>query len=473
MASIGSGISPLYWPITELKAAYQRGEVSPVEVLEEALARIDQFNPELHAFLGRLDDLAREQALTAERAWRSGDAGPLCGVPVSIKDTFHIEGHVATYGSLAYRSNRAARDSGVVRRLRASGAVFTGRTNTSEFAQSATTENRFFDDCHNPWDVTRTAGGSSGGAAASVAAGLSTLAVGADGGGSIRIPASFTGVFGIKPTYDLCKDENGLSAMSDFISPGPFAWRVADARDMLGVLAETKYRRNTVEKGLRIAWCARPGNCPHDPGVVKVTEVAVKGLAGLGHHVTEHELKLDGWQEAFGPLVLHNEYRERGHLLDEAADLLTGYERRSLETAKTLSLEEIEQGHQRHAAYRTRIQELFGEFDLVVLPTTAVPAFPIKQRPSVIDGQEVHWLWGAFPCTAPFNVAGNPAATLPCGFVDSLPVGLQMAGPALSEALLLNVAEDLEEALAIDQSAVIEKWALEAHGRQQAPSWRN
>jgi aspartyl-tRNA(Asn)/glutamyl-tRNA(Gln) amidotransferase subunit A len=434
--------------------------LSPVEVLESALSRIDTFNPVLNAFLGRLDGLAREQAVAAERAWRTGQAGPLCGVPVSVKDTFHIEGHVATYGSLVFRDNVSSQDSGVVRRLRAAGAVFTGRTNTSEFAQSATTENNFFDDCHNPWDLARTTGGSSGGAAASVAAGLSTIGVGADGGGSIRIPAAFTGLFGIKPTYGLCKDEGGLSAMSDFISPGPFSWRVDDARIMLGVLADRQYSRNVLKKGLRIAWCARPSNNPHDPEMVRVTEAAVKKLADLGHHVIEQDLDLEGWQGAFGPLVLHNEHRERGHLLDSSADILTGYERRSLEIAKTLSTADVEQGHKLHEAYRVRIQKMFEEFDLIVTPTTATPAFPIKERPVVIDGKKVNWLWGAFPCTAPFNVSGNPAATLPCGFVNSLPVGLQIVGPALCDELVMDLAEDLEEALAIDQSVAIEKWAL-------------
>ncbi|RLQ21565.1 amidase [Seongchinamella sediminis] len=454
--------SPLYWSVAKLQAAYQSGELSPVEVLEEALQRIDRFNPQLNAYLGRLDDLARAQALAAERAWRSGEPGPLCGVPVSIKDTFHIEGHVATYGSLAFRDNIAESDSGVVRRLRAAGSVFTGRTNTSEFAQSATAENRFFDDSHNPWDVTRTTGGSSGGAAASVAAGLSTLAVGADGGGSIRIPASFTGLFGIKPTYGLCQDENGLSAMSDFISPGPFAWRVSDARVMCGVLADTTYRRQKVTKGLRVAWCARPSGCPHDPGVVEVTEAAVKLLVEMGHCVAEHPLDLTGWEAAFAPLVLHNEFRERDHLLETSADRLTGYERRSLEMARSLSAEQVEQGHREHAVYRARIQRLFEEFDIVVLPTTAVTAFPIKERPSKIDGQDVHWLWGPFPGTAPFNVAGNPAATVPCGFADSLPVGLQLVGAQMSEELLLNLAEDLEEALAIDRTPLVDKWAMTA-----------
>lgn len=467
MAS-GHGVidSPLYWPVVRLRDAYRRGELSPVEVLEEALARIDRFNPELHAFLGRLDDLAREQALAAERAWRDGSAGPLCGIPVSIKDTFHIEGHVATYGSRAYENNRVATDSGVVRRLRAAGAVFTGRTNTSEFAQSATTENRFFDDCHNPWDVTRTTGGSSGGAAASVAAGLSTLAVGADGGGSIRIPASFTGVFGIKPSYGLCRDENGLSAMSDFIAPGPFAWRVADARAMLAVLADTPYRYRTPEAGLRIGWCARPSNCPHESQVVDVTGAAVRKIAAMGHDVTEVDLDLEGWQEAFGPLVLQNEFRERGHLLRSSAELLTGYERKTLELAQNLTPDQVDAARRAHGLYAERIQQLFRQFDFVVLPTTAVTAFPVKQRPQVIDGQPVHWLWGAFPGTSAFNVAGNPAASLPCGFADSLPVGLQVVGPRMGEENLLSFCEDLEGALAIDCTAVQQKWALPADHRQ-------
>ena len=287
---------------------------------------------------------------------------------------------------------------------------------------------------------------------------MSTLAVGADGGGLIRIPAAFTGVFGIKPSYGLCQDENGLSAMSDFISPGPFAWHVADAREMLGVLADRSYRREPTKKELRIAWCARPGNTPHDPNVVDAVSKAVNCLVDLGHHVVEHDLDLEGWKEAFGPLVLDNERRERSHLLEQATEQLTGYERRSLEAALKLRPEEVALARSLHAEYRARIQALFTQFDLLVLPTTAVPAFPIKQRPTEVDEQNVHWLWGAFPCTAPFNVAGNPAASLPCGFVDSLPVGVQLVGAHLAEELLLNVAEELETALAVDNSRIIDRW---------------
>ena len=443
----------------QLYAAYRSRELSPVDVIEDTLNRIDTFNPVLNAFLGRVDELARGQAAAAEQAYAKGVAGMLCGVPVSVKDTFHVAGYVTTFGSLAYRSNISRHDSGVVKRLRAAGTVMTGKTNTSEFAQSATTENLFADDCHNPWDTGRTAGGSSGGAAASVAAGLSSMAVGADGGGSIRIPAAFTGLFGIKPTYGLCHDENGLSAMSDFISPGPLTRWVTDARMMLAVLAETAYPRLASKPGLRIAWCARPGGRPHDPQVISVVETAVEKLVELGHYIIDYDLDIDGWEDIFGPLVLHNEYRERAHLLDEAADILTGYERRSLEIARGLSAEDVEKARRRHADYSRRMQTLFDDFDLIITPTTAVPAFPVGQRPTEIDNREVHWLWGAFPCTAPFNVSGNPAASLPCGLADSLPAGLQIIGPAFAEPLITDVAEDLEEALNLDQSRIVDKWA--------------
>ena len=236
MVNTATTTTPLYWTIEELLQAYSSRRLSPVEVLEEALSRTDSYNDQLNAYVGRFDDTAREQARRAEAAWFKGEATSLCGIPVSIKDTFHIAGEIAGYGSLAYADNRCETDSGLVHRLRQAGAIFTGRTNTSEFAQSATAENCIFDDSHNPWDITRTTGGSSGGAAASVAAGLCTVGIGADGGGSIRIPAAFTGLFGFKPTYGTCPNEGGLSAMSDFISPGPFARCVDDARRVFNVL---------------------------------------------------------------------------------------------------------------------------------------------------------------------------------------------------------------------------------------------
>lgn len=455
------GLSPLFWPIAELVASYRRGDLSPVDVAEEAIARIERFNPLLNAVLARLDDQARRQAMAAERAYRDGTPGPLGGVPVSVKDTFYLEGAVTTFGSALYRDHVADHDSGVVRRLRAAGAMFTGKANAAEFGQSGTTDNRLGDECRNPWDLTRTTGGSSGGAVASVAAGLANVAVGADGGGSIRIPAAFTGLFGLKPTFGLVADENGFRAMSDFIAAGPFAWRVADARVVLGVLAETGYPRQATPRGLRIAWCPRPEGRPVDPELAQVVRNAVDTLSGLGHEVSEVDLDLAGWREAFGPLVLAEEGRERGHLLATAADQLSDYERVSLEAARELTGQDIASARQRHDAYRQHMRGLFESFDVITTPTTAVPAFPVGERPETIAGQRVGKLWGAFPFTVPFNVSGQPAASIPCGFAASLPVGLQIVARDGNEGLLLDLAEDLEEALDFDRRAVQKQWSDE------------
>ena len=267
-----SSQSPIYWPISDLIEAYRRGLLSPVEVADEVLAQIDRLNPSLHAYLVRFDDLTRRQAREAEAAYRAGRALPLSGVPISIKDTFPLAGAVTTFGSVVHRHNLTQQDSGVVRRLRASGAVFTGKTNTAEFGQSATSDNRLGPEASNPWDTTRTLGGSSGGAAVSVAAGLASVALAADGGGSIRIPASFTGLLGFKPTYGLCPDEGGLPAMSDFVCPGPLARSAADARAFLGALLDRRMSRAGAGRGLRIAWCPRPEGRPVDPGVAATVE---------------------------------------------------------------------------------------------------------------------------------------------------------------------------------------------------------
>ena len=446
--------SPLYWPVASLIAAYRAGSLSPVEVVDDVLARIDRLNPSLHAYLVRFDELTRRQAREAEAAYRAGRALPLSGVPISIKDTFPLAGAVTTFGSVVHRHNVTQRDSGVVRRLRAAGAVFTGKTNTAEFGQSATSDNRLGPEASNPWDTTRTLGGSSGGAAVSVAAGLASVALAADGGGSIRIPASFTGLLGFKPTYGLIPDEGGLPAMSDFVCPGPLAWRAGDARAFLGALLGRRMSRGSAGRGLRIAWCPRPEGRPVDPGVAATVSAAVASLEALGHEVAETTLPFEGWNQAFGPLVLAEERRERGDLLHEFPDVLSDYVRRSLAAAQTLTDAEIAAGRAAHRRYRARIAALFETWDAIATPATAVTAFPFDKRPKRIAGREVDWLWGAFPFAVPFNVSGNPAVSLPCGLAVGLPVGLQLVMPLNEDARLLDLAEDMEEALAFDRSTM-------------------
>lgn len=452
-------------PAHHLLNAFRKGEASPVDAVAASLRRILDCDGKLGAMVIVLDELARSQATRAEQAWRAGEAGPLAGVPVSIKDTFDIAGVVTTRGSRVHSNSVAFEDSGAVRRLRAAGAVFVGKTNTAEFGQSATNENRLGTTTRNPWDLRTTPGGSSGGAAVSVAAGYVPLALGADGGGSIRIPAAMTGIFGFKPSYGLCPDEGGFRAMSDFACAGPMSHEVADARLFLSVLAERDFVRNPSRRSLRIGYSPAPDGNPVDPGIRAGLEKVAGILAQLGHRIEPFDLDLSGWDEAFNALVLVEEWRERGHMLDYCRNDLTDYEVASLLAAKDLTVEQVENARSRHGGYRARMAELFERFDILLIPTTASPAFPIGERPREIDGKRVGRLWGAFPFTSPFNVARTPAAAIPCGTVRGLPVSAQLVARFGQDAPLLDLAEDLEEALAFrNEIAVLQDSRHIDHG---------
>lgn len=444
--------------VAELGTAFRSRQLSPVEVTTAFLDRIDDVDRDLHAFVTVTAKTALAAAAQAERRFAADEpVTALTGIPVAVKDAFHLAGVPTSLGSRVYSGLVSKADSGVVRRLRAAGSVFTGKTNTAEFGQSATSDNLLGPDTGNPWDAARTPGGSSGGSASAVAARLSAVAVGSDGGGSIRIPAAFCGVFGLKTSPGLCPDEKGFRGMTDFVGAGPMTSTVADARPLLGILAGRDYARRAVPQ-LRVAYCPRPEGRPVDPGVALAVEAAAAQLSALGHEVVETDLPLEGWNEVFGPLVLEDEHRERGHLLAGHADQLTRYERSSLRAALNLDPAAVTHAQELLPRYRRRIAEHFTRFDVVLTPATAVPAFPLGERPTHIDGREADPLWGAFPFAVPFNVAGVAAASVPCGFADGLPVGVQLVAAAGAEQLLLDVSEDLEEALAFDRLAVVSRW---------------
>ncbi len=437
---------PLWWPLQRLVDAYRAGSLSPVEVSELAQARIAEVNPTLHAFVLPTPELARRQAAAAEKAYRNGSAGPLAGVPVSIKDAFHIAGHVTTLGSLAHADDVARHDSGAVRRLRRAGAVVVGKTNVSEFCQSATTENLLGPDTANPFDPSRTAGGSSGGAAAAVASGTCTLGLGSDGGGSIRIPASFCGLVGFKPTYGTIDDDGGFRAFSPFISVGPLARSVADARRLHSVLSADGAGTGDSPPApgpRRIAWCRAPEGRPIDEDVSDAAAAAVARLAACEHDVSQVELDLDGWEEIFGPLVLAEEGERRGHLLHGPHEL-TWYHRRSLMAAEQLSPAVVAAAGAALVQYRERLDRHFRDYDVIATPATATTAFKLGCRPRTINGEPVTRLWGAFPFAVPFNISGHPAVVLPVGFVDGLPAAIQLVGRHGGDTELLSLAEQLE-----------------------------
>lgn len=451
---------PIFWPVSRVVAAFRARELSPVELTRRALERIALFDGRLHGYLAVTAELALEQAESAERLYRErdGDLPPLTGIPISIKDLFDVRGEPTSLGSRVYRGTIAREDSEAVARLRRAGAVFLGKSNTPEFGQSATTENELGPACTNPWDPGRTSGGSSGGAAAGVGAGLASVALGSDGGGSIRIPAAMCGLFGIKPTLDVSTSERSFRAMTDFVCPGPLARSAADARVFLAVLLARRLRAGR-PGSCRIAWCAAPEGHPVDPGVRGVAARAVEKLVELGHRVDEVSLPVDGWMDAFGPLVLADEWRYRRHLLDDGGDGLTDYARRTIEAAEKVTDEEVDVARRLKEQIRARVVALFDRYELIVTPATATVAFPVGERPSEIDGCKVGWLWGPFPFTAPFNVSGSPAASVPVGVSDGLPVGLQVVGPDGSEERILDLCEQLEGAIEFPGKELAGRWS--------------
>lgn len=435
--------------IAELRRAFRDGSLDPREVCAAALDRARRADPALRAYHVITDDLAAEQAARAVAAYAAGDETdrPLLGVPLAIKDAFHVAGEVTTLGSVWHRHDRRVTDSGAVRRLRAAGAVFVGKTNVPEFCQSNMTDNLLGLPTANPWDPTRTAGGSSGGSAAAVASHSCLAALGSDGGGSIRIPASFTGLVGLKPTRGRVLDEDGFVGFADLGCAGPMAWRVDDVRRVFGVLADAPAARAATPH-YRIGVCPRPESRPVDPGVRQNFLVAVAELDGLGHDVFEIDLPVHDWYRAFGALLVADEFDRRGHLLARP-ELLTPYERATLEAGEQTSPDNLRHAAEARARLSAAVAATFDDCDFVVTPTTAVPAFGLAGRPDEIDGHRVSRLWGATPFTAAFNLTGHPALALPSGLTGGLPTSVQLVGRPDADERLLDLAEDLEEALGL------------------------
>ncbi|TAK33173.1 MAG: amidase [Chloroflexota bacterium] len=449
-------------PAFQLAALIRQRLLSPVELVELLLRRIEALNPRLNAYLTVDGEGALASAREAEAmVMRGDDLPPLHGVPVSIKDTLRTRGLRTTAGSLVYRDYVPDEDAVVVERLRRAGAIVLGKTNTPELEQSSTTENRLGDDCRNPWNTERTSGGSSGGAASAVAAGLGPLAVGIDGGGSIRVPAAFCGVFGFKPTKGRIPSHGGFGSMPLFAQIGPITRSVRDAALMLSVTAGHDPRdplslRETPADylraldgplgSLRVAVSADLGYGNVDPRLRQAVEDVGRVFASLGHTVEQDTPEIGSPFDFFGPIVLADEFAANGALLESQADLLLPYVRSSLEHGQRVPGYQYSLCLRAMERFRLRMAVFFDRYDLLLVPTTAVPAFTVGQRPIVVDGQKVDKLWGAFPITAPFNVTGQPAATVPCGFSeDGLPLGVQIVGRYGEEALVLRAAAAFED----------------------------
>ncbi|MCH8349307.1 MAG: amidase [Chloroflexi bacterium] len=452
-------------PATELRRLIQSKEVSIVELVELFYQRIDSINPRLNAYLALCQDQALDQARSAQDAVQRGDSlGPLHGIPISVKDLEMTKGIPTTLGSAVFRDRTPDIDSVVVERIRQAGAIILGKTNTPEFGLSGTTENKVSDPCRNPWNTERTPGGSSGGAAAALASGLCTLATGSDGGGSIRIPASFSGVFGIKPSQGRVPRYGGYGrpAANQFSQSGPLSRTVGDAALLLQVLSgddprdPTCLREDTPDfsadlnngvRGWRIAWSPDLGYAGVDPEVVRVTSEAAQVFQELGAEVEEPQLVVEDPFPAFWDAFATAAYTSYGHLLPEHEEEFTDYGLRSLQYGASVSGADLSRALLRVDLLRRQMENFFDQYDLLLTPTMAVAAFPIEQRPGVIGGKTVEPFWGYLPFTFPINMTGQTASSVPCGFsADGMPIGLHLVGPHGSEAKVLQASAAFEQA---------------------------
>lgn len=447
----------------ELAASIRAKQVSPVEIAEAVLARIESLNPRLNAFTLVAPDVALRAAREAEIAIAKGEpTGPLQGVPVSIKDVIFTRGLRTTAGSRLFADAVPEEDAVAVARLRAAGAVILGKTNTSELGYQAVTDNPLFGPTRNPWNVALTPGGSSGGAAAAVASGLGPLALGTDGGGSLRIPAAFCGVYGFKPSWGRVPQYPAFPGWEHFAVTGPITLTVRDAALVLDVIAGDDDRdRHSLPreagtylegcdddvKGLHVAWTPDLGYAAVDPRVLAVCENAAADFESLGCHV---EVVNPGWEdleETFRTILSAQFYAHWSDQLPAQESQLDPGLVKFIRRGGAVSARDYVLALDRVRAYWHEAQTFLARFDLLLTPTVAVLPFPLDERPPrEVAGQGVSVL-GWMPFTFPFNLTGQPAASVPVGLTeDDLPVGLQIVGRRNADRTVLAASAAYEAA---------------------------
>jgi aspartyl-tRNA(Asn)/glutamyl-tRNA(Gln) amidotransferase subunit A len=452
-----------YRSASELIAQYRAKRASPVEVTRACLARIEALNPSLNAFCIVDAEGALRAAHESEARWmRGAPQGLLDGVPVSIKDLLLTSGWPTLRGSRTVDAHQAwDRDAPAVARLREHHAIMLGKTTTPEFGWKAVTDGPLTGITRNPWNPAKTPGGSSGGAAVAVATGMGALAVGTDGGGSIRIPAAFTGIFGLKPSFGRVPAWP-LSLFGTVSHVGPMTRTVEDAARMLDVISEPDVRDwfalpydgrdyldglNDSIAGLRMAFAPTLAGAKVDAEVAEIVERAVAAFGELGGDVVEAAPDLGDvanvgrahwWAGA--TRVLHSIAPERRAWVDPG--LL-----RIAEKGGAFTLADYLAAVEARGAIGTALKQFHARYPILLTPTLPIPAFDAGRlappQHGDVDGDWTVWA----PFSYPFNLTQQPAASVPCGFTrDGLPVGLQIVGPMHDDRLVLRVARAFEKA---------------------------
>jgi amidase len=436
------------------------GEIGSVELLELYLERIHRFDDVLNAFRSVYEDSAREEAEAADERRAGGDAGPLNGVPIAVKDRFDVAGDVTTFGTVAY-GEPAARDSEIVRRLRAAGAVIVGKTQLPELAIWGMTESRGYGVTRNPWSLDHTPGGSSGGSAAAVAAGMVSAAIGSDSAGSLRAPAAACHLFGLKPQrgrISLMPEPEHWFGLS---CPGVLTRNVLDTAVFLDAVhgpapgdrdvadpPERPYAEAAREEPgrLRIALSVKP---PIPASVKGPNEVATRDLAELlerlGHTVVEADPDYGNLTSILAPRFFRGLHEQASSMANpenlERRTRVLGRIGRAMPRRAATTAREREPGHRR------RVNAIFDEFDLLLTPTAARPPAEIMAIEGHGAPRALNRQWRHLPYSGVWNALGNPAASVPAAITaKGLPIGSQLVAPPNGEGAILSLAAQIEAA---------------------------
>jgi aspartyl-tRNA(Asn)/glutamyl-tRNA(Gln) amidotransferase subunit A len=448
---------------SELVAAYATGELSPVETTLSALHAIEQRNGELNAYCLVDPEGALEQAKVSEARWREGNPlGYLDGVPTSVKDMFLTRGWPTLRGSKCISPDQPWEvDSPITARLRENGVVLLGKTTTPELGWKGVTDNPLTGITRNPVDPSKTSGGSSGGSAVAVATGMGDLSVGTDGGGSVRIPASFCGIVGFKPTHGRIP-LYPASPFGPLSHAGPMARSVEDVALMMDVLSQPDHRdpaalappvgpyREAVRRdvrGLKAAFSPTLGYIDVDPEVAAIVAAAARALGEAGLHIESADPGFTDPVDAFGVLWSTGAAKWLDTFPEGSAELVDPGLRRVWEQGRTYSASDYLDASAVRAALGIRMGEFHSRYDVLITPTMPITAFEAGQ--DVPPGSGLGWWpeWTGF--TYPFNMTQQPAISVPAGVTAAgLPVGLQIVGPRHADDLVLAVARLLEATLA-------------------------
>jgi len=454
-----------FTPAHQLAAAVRRRELSPVEVVDATFARLEKFEPALNAFVARRADAARADARALEaRIVRGEDPGLLAGVPFAVKDEEDLGGFPTTYGSAPWRTHVVEHDSTQVARARAAGGIAIGKTNLPEFGSTAFTKNHVFGTTRNPWNLARTPGGSSGGSSAAVAAGVVPCATGGDGGGSIRIPAAYTGLVGLKATFGrIPRGRFGeFRDWFDTISRGPLTRCVRDTALWLDAVAgydptdpdslpnpggTFSDGLDEPPRGLHVAYLPTLGYGHVAPDVRRVVDEATKALASaLAVEVDAPTVHLTDVGLAWAFINSFQTYGRIAHMIERHRDEFGRGFLKGVELGARLGAVDIARCQQERYQLNVEVAELFSRYDLLVTPTCPTTAFAAGgPMPDVIDGKKLASPLHAVAFTYPFNMTGHAAISLPAGLGDDgMPVGLQIVAERGAERLLLQVSQAFE-----------------------------